>query len=124
MAKFVDTVPRLEGRTFLVTAYDGPNSAETRQSALDGHLDYVEKHCDRYLVCGPIRKPDDSGLMGSFFLIEAEDAADARAFLDGDPYMASGMYETVTVHEVTAAGGRFMGGVIWESADAVRHKAS
>ena len=124
MAKHAPTVDRITERTFLVLAYDGEGSAATRDTELDGHLEYVEKHCDRYLTCGPMRHPDETELMGSFFLIVAEDEQDARDFLAGDPYMASGMYETVKVHEVTAAGGRWMGGVIWESADAIREHAS
>jgi len=33
------------------------------------------------------------------------------------------MYEKIVVHEVTVAAGRWMGGVIWESADEIRGKA-
>ncbi len=124
MAKFAPTVERVPGRTFLVLAYDGEGSAATRDSELDGHLEYVEKNCDRYLTCGPMMNPGSPELIGSFFLVSAEDEQDARDFLDGDPYLGSGMYDTVTVHEVTAAGGRWMGGVIWESADAIRARAS
>ncbi len=124
MANYAPTVDRIAERTFLVLAYDGEGSATTRDRELDGHLEYVEKHCDRYLTCGPMRNPDETELIGSFFLVVAEDEQDARDFVGGDPYVKSGMYETVTVHEVTVAGGRWMGGVIWESADAIRAKAS
>lgn len=124
MAKNAPTVERMTERTFLVLAYDGAGSAGTRDSELDGHLDYIEKHNDRYLTCGPMHNPDKTALIGSFFLVVAEDEDDARSFLARDPYLACGMYETVNVHEVTVAAGRWMGGVIWESADAVRANAS
>lgn len=124
MAKFAPTVDRITERTFLVIARDGEGSAAVRDSELDGHLEYIEKNCDRYLCCGPMRNPDQPELVGSFFLLAADSEREAREFLAGDPYMASGMYASVTVHEVTAAGGRWMGGVIWESADAIRANAS
>ncbi len=124
MAKYAPTVDRITERTFLVVALDGEGSAVVRDRELDGHLEYVEKHCERYLACGPMNNPGDPELVGSFFLVTAEDERDARDFLAGDPYLSSGMYRSVTVHEVTPAGGRWMGGVIWESADAVRARAS
>ena len=124
MAQFAPTVPRVDGNVFLVLAYDGDGSAASRDGELDGHLEYVEKHCDDYLVCGPLRNPGEPALIGSFFLLVAEDAAAAEALVSGDPYFQSGMYADVRVLEATAAGGRFMGGVIWESADAIRDKAS
>ena len=124
MAKHAPTVERLSERTFLVIARDGEGSATVRDSELDGHLEYIEKHCDRYLACGPMNHPGDPELVGSFFLLVAEDERDARDFLAGDPYLNSGMYETITVHEVTVAGGRWMGGVIWESAEAIRARAT
>lgn len=123
MAKHARTVPRLAERTFLVVATDGEGSDDPRDRHLEGHLDYVEKHCERYLACGPMLAADRTTLTGSFFLVAAESEEDARAFLDGDPYLGSGMYREITVSEVTVAGGRWMGGVIWESAEAVRARA-
>lgn len=123
MAEHSPTVPRISERTFLVVAYDGDGSSDTRDRCLEGHLEYVEKNCDRYLTCGPMLGPDRKNLIGSFFLVTAADEDDARAFLDGDPYLGSGMYADIQVNEVTVAGGRWMGGVIWESAEAVRARS-
>jgi uncharacterized protein YciI len=124
MAQFAATVPRVDSDVFLVLAYDAAGSASIREKKLDGHLEYIEKHCDDYLVCGPLREPGTEPLIGSFFLVAAENADAARALVAGDPYVQSGMYKEVIVHDATVAGGRFMGGVIWESADAIRGKAS
>jgi len=124
MAQHAPTVERLDERVFLVVAYDAPGSDEARDRALEGHLEYVEKHCDRYLACGPLHADDRSRLIGSFFLVTAADAEAARKFLDGDPYLGSGMYETIRVHEATVAGGRWMRGVIWESAVQLRRAQS
>lgn len=120
MAKYAPTIPRIEGSVFLVLAWDGPNSEATRDEALEGHLEYIEQNYERYLVCGPLRNPGEDALVGSFFLVQADSAADAEALVSGDPYLKSGMYAEIRVQEAVAAGGRFMGGVIWESAEAIR----
>lgn len=124
MAKFAPTVPRIDGEVFLVLAFDGEGSAPHRDSELDGHLEYVEKRCNDYLVCGPLREPGGTALIGSFFLLVADDEDSARAMVGGDPYVQSGMYREIRVLSATASAGRFMGGVIWESADAIRAAAS
>ncbi len=124
MAKHAATVPRVAGDVFLVLAYDGDGSAEARDRELEGHLDYIERHCEHYLVCGPLRHPGEKELMGSFFLVLADSEADARELVSGDPYVQSGMYAEIKVHEATPSGGHFMGGVIWESAEAIRARAS
>ena len=124
MAQFAKTVPRIDGDTYLVLCYDGPGSAALRDRELDAHLEYVEKHVNDYLVCGPMREPGETKLMGSFFLVVAENAEAAKAIVSADPYVDCGMYEEIVVKATTPAGGRFMDGVIWESADAIRDKAS
>jgi len=124
LAEYAPTVDRVPGQTFLVLAFDGEDSAETREQALNGHLEYVEKNCNRYLVAGPLREPGDTTIVGSFFLLVADDEADARRFLSGDPYMQGEMYADVRIMSATPAAGRWMGGVIWDSADSIRGKAS
>ncbi|MDJ0749986.1 MAG: YciI family protein [Woeseiaceae bacterium] len=120
MAKNAPTVARVDSEVFLVLAFDAEGSADTRDRELEGHLDYVESHCNDYLVCGPLRQPGQPALVGSFFLVAAKDEGAARRLVEGDPYVQSGVYREISVHAATAAAGRFMGGVIWESAEAIR----
>ena len=124
MAQYAPTVPRVDSSVYLVLCYDGEGSAAIRERELDGHLEYVEKHVDDYLVCGPLREPGESPLVGSFFLVAADSADAARDLVSADPYVKSGMYREVIVKAAVPAGGRLMGGVIWDSADAIRDKAS
>lgn len=124
MARYAPTVPRIDSDVFLVLCYDGEGSAEIRERELDGHLEYVEKHTDQYLVAGPLREPGTTPLIGSFFLVAAANADEARSIVSSDPYVRSGMYREIIVQAAVPAGGRFMGGVIWDSAEALRGKAS
>lgn len=117
-------VPRLEQTCFLVICRDGPNSAGPRATHLKGHLDHVEKHWKRYVTAGPIREPGGEALVGSVFLVLADSLAEAEALMNGDPYITCGMYETITYNELSNSVGQYIGGKIWESAEAIAHRAA
>lgn len=120
MANIAPTVSRLEGNTYLVIGSDAPGSEHVRDQQLEGHLDYVERNCDRYLLAGPMFADDGVTLNGSFFLVSANSANEARSIVAGDPYVKAGTYAEISVQQVTAAAGKLIGGVIWESAAAIR----
>lgn len=117
-------VPRLDRTCYLVICRDGSNSAAPRATNLKGHLDHVEKHWKRYVTAGPIREPGGEALVGSVFLVLAKDLEDAKALMEGDPYITCGMYETITYHEFSNSIGQYIGGKIWESAEAIAHRAA
>lgn len=120
MAKHAPTVERMSEAVFLVIGYDADNSAAIRDAQLDAHLEYVERHCDDYLICGPIREPEHTELCGSYFLLTARDEKAARAMVSDDPYVKHGVYARIDVKAAVPSAGRWMGGVIWESAEAIR----
>ena len=124
MARYAPTVPRLDKRVFMIIATDAEGMEAARAEHLDAHLEYVEKHCDDYLVCGPLRDIGDDRLAGSFFLVAAESPEAADAIVGGDPYFRCGLYGHIEKREFTASAGRWMGGVIWESADEIRAYAN
>lgn len=117
-------VPRLEQTCYLVVCRDGRDTAEPRASRLKGHLDHVEKHWKRYVTAGPIREPGGDALVGSVFLVLADDLEDAKTLMAGDPYITSGMYETITYNELSNSIGQYIGGKIWDSAEAIAHRAA
>ena len=117
-------VPRPKQTCYLVICRDGPDSAESRGTHLKGHLDHVEKYWTRYVTAGPIRDPGADALVGSVFLVLADDLEDAKALMAGDPYITSGMYETITYNEFSNSIGQYIGGKIWESAEAIAHRAA
>lgn len=117
-------VPRLTEKCYLVICRDGPGSEEPRRELLKGHLDHVEANWQRYITAGPIRPPGEPQLVGSVFLVLAGSLDEARALMQGDPYVASGMYASIEYAEFTNSIGRFIGGKIWESAEAIAHLAA
>ncbi|MEM7639071.1 MAG: YciI family protein [Pseudomonadota bacterium] len=127
MSNFPETPPhvsRLDQTCYLVICRDGSGSAEPRATHLKGHLDHVEKYWTRYVTAGPIREPGGEALVGSIFLVLADDLDSAKALMEGDPYITCGMYETITYHEFSDSIGQYIGGKIWESAEAIAHRAA
>jgi uncharacterized protein YciI len=107
-----------------VICRDGPGAALLRGEHLDGHLAHVERNWRRYVTAGPIREPGADALVGSVFLVMADSLEDAESLMKGDPYISCGMYHSIEYKELTNSIGLFIGGKIWESADAVRHRAA
>ena len=107
-------VPRHPQPVFLITCMDGPDTAGPRAAHLFGHLDHIEANNADYLVAGPVRDTPDGPITGSVFLVPADTADAALAKMQGDPYIASNMYASITVQHFAPACGQWMGGVIWD----------
>lgn len=116
--------PRAEQPTFLVLCYDGPGAAELRARDLDGHLAHVEAHWRRYVVAGPLREPGGEALIGSMFVVYGDTAEEVDALMRQDPYVTNGQYARIETLHFTQSIGRAVGGKIWPSADAIRHRAA
>jgi uncharacterized protein YciI len=97
---------------FLLHCHDAPGSAQPREVHMQGHLAWIERHIDRYLVAGPAL--DAQGAIdASVLIVRASDEADARALLEGDPYFRAGVWQRVEVTRFRAVCGTSMGGVTW-----------
>jgi len=107
-------IPKFEKATFMFTCLDGEKTPPLRAKHLFGHLDHIEAHNDKYRVAGPMRHKADGEIFGSFFLVAADSEEEAWEFMNGDPYISSGMYETITVSHFVPACGELLGGVIWD----------
>lgn len=115
---------RVAGKCFAVICRDAPGASALRARLLDGHLSHVETHWRDYVTAGPMRAPGGEAIIGSLFLVLAPDIAAAERIMRDDPYVASGLYDSIDYFEFTNSIGLFVGGKIWESADALRARAA
>jgi uncharacterized protein YciI len=97
---------------FAIHALDGPGGSEKRSAHIAAHLAHVETHIARYFVAGPLKDAAGTAI-GSLLVVEAEDEADARAFLAQDPYAAAKLWDRIDVAAFAAAAGTAVGGVTW-----------
>ncbi|MGL5285953.1 hypothetical protein SAMN05880558_1145 [Aeromonas sp. RU39B] len=89
---------------YLIYAEDVPNSLPKRKEARPAHLARLQQLQDegRLLVAGPnpaidAEDPGEAGFTGSTVIAEFASYADARAWADADPYVAAGIYASVTI---------------------------
>jgi uncharacterized protein len=118
------TVARQTKPTFLFVCKDGPAAETLRVTHLEGHLAHVEKNWTNYVTAGPIKIPGSGAICGSVFVVIADDIDAAWALMEGDPYINSDLYLTVEVHDMTMSIGSYVGGKIWESYEAIAHRAN
>jgi len=128
MSSHLSTKPPFVARdtqpVFMVICRDGEGAAPLRAEHLKGHLHHVEQHWQRYITAGPIREPGGEALVGSVFLLYADDLADAKALMAGDPYFTCGMYADIEFKEFSNSIGLYIGGKIWENVDQIAHRAA
>lgn len=89
---------------YAIISQDKDNSLADRLQARPDHLKRLEALRDegRLLLAGPhpaIDSPDpgEAGFSGSLVVAEFDSLDDAQAWADDDPYVASGVYASVTV---------------------------
>ena len=89
---------------YAIISEDAADSLEKRKKARPAHLERVHTLIDegRLLVAGPhpaVDAPDPgpAGFTGSLIIAEFESLEDATEWADNDPYVAAGVYRTVTV---------------------------
>lgn len=89
---------------YSILGEDVPNSLPARQSARPAHLARLEvlRNAGRLVLAGPnpaidSNDPGEAGFTGSVVVAEFPSLEEAKAWADADPYVAAGVYQTVTV---------------------------
>jgi uncharacterized protein YciI len=89
---------------FAITAADVPDSLEKRMATRPAHLERLQKLQDegRLLVAGAFpaiesEDPGPAGFTGSLILAQFPSQADAEAWAKAGPFVAAGVYASVTV---------------------------
>ncbi len=89
---------------YTIVGTDTPGTLDKRLAARAEHLARLQKLNDegRLLLAGPFpavdsNDPGPAGFSGSLIVAEFASLADAQAFADSDPYVAAGVYASVSV---------------------------
>lgn len=89
---------------YAIMSEDVSESLELRKGARADHIARLEVLRDegRLLLAGPFpavdtTEPGDAGFSGSLVIAEFESLEDAQAWAEADPYVAAGVYKSVTV---------------------------
>jgi len=89
---------------YTIVGNDVENSLPLRKSAREAHLERLQALQDagRIVIAGPnpaidSNEPGDAGFSGSVIVAEFGSLEEAQAWADADPYIAAGVYASVTV---------------------------
>jgi len=89
---------------YIIFAQDVENSLEKRMAARPAHVERLKtlNQQGRLFVAGPTpaidsEEPGDAGFTGSLVIAEFESLIAAKAWANDDPYVAAGVYQSVTV---------------------------
>lgn len=89
---------------YIIFAQDVPDSLANRLAARPAHLARLQTLRDegRLLTAGPLpavdsETPGDAGFTGSAVIAEFTSLTEAKRWADADPYVAAGVYHSVTV---------------------------
>jgi uncharacterized protein YciI len=89
---------------YAIVGQDVPDSLAKRLSARPAHLERLQtlQQAGRLLLAGPFpaidsNDPGAAGFSGSLIVAEFDTQADAQAWADADPYLATGVYAGVSV---------------------------
>ncbi len=81
---------------FLVHYTDKPNSLALRLATRPAHLEYVKNSS---CVCfgGPLLAADGETMAGGMLVLETDTIEQARAWVEEDPYVKAGLFESAIV---------------------------
>ncbi len=89
---------------YAIMSVDVENSLPLRQQARPDHLARLQhlKEQGRLFVAGPhpaidCEDPGPNGFTGSLVIAEFDSLEEAETWADDDPYVAAGVYQSVTV---------------------------
>ena len=89
---------------YAIVGEDHPDSLQNRLAARPVHVDRLKalQAEGRLLLAGPFpaidaADPGPAGFSGSLIVAEFASLADATAWADADPYVAAGVYRSVSV---------------------------
>ena len=89
---------------YAIVGQDVPDSLDRRLAARPAHLERLHalQQGGRLLLAGPFpaidsNDPGPAGFSGSLIVAEFESLTAARTWADADPYVAAGVYASVSV---------------------------
>ena len=85
---------------YAVWASDAPGTEAARLRVREAHrarLRAPAPHAVQVLQAGPTLDDATGAMNGTLLIVQADDLAAVRAFVDADPYIAAGVYASVEI---------------------------
>jgi uncharacterized protein YciI len=84
---------------FAIHCLDKPGALETRLANYESHKAYLASAAPVALVIsGPLVADDGETMIGSLFVVEADDRESVEHFHRNDPFFRAGVWERAEIH--------------------------
>ena len=81
---------------FIIYGID-KEGVERDPEVMKAHVEYLGASSIKNIVSGPLVSDDGEDVVGSFYMVEAEDRAQIEAFQKDDPLVHAGYWQSVDV---------------------------
>jgi len=83
---------------YIIFCKDKPNHVEKRLANYDAHKTYLGSNPIKFLVSGPlVDEGDRETMLGSFFLVEADNIEEVKKFNQNDPFYHANIWESINI---------------------------
>jgi uncharacterized protein len=83
---------------FVVHCLDHADALDTRLANYEDHKAYLASAPVKLVISGPLLADDGETMIGSMFLVEADDKAAVEEFNRTDPFARAGVWARVEIH--------------------------
>jgi uncharacterized protein YciI len=88
---------------FSLICIDKPNSGDLRAATREAHIAYLKSVGAKIVFAGAMTNPEGDAVVGSKFLLEIADQAEAEGFAAADPYTQAELFQSSDVRPVRRA---------------------
>ena len=82
---------------FVIFCIDKPGVKEKRAAAMKPHVDYLATCVIKLVMSGPLMSDDGENIVGSLYVVEAENRVAVEEFQKNDPLVQADIWETIEV---------------------------
>lgn len=83
---------------YVVHCLDHENAVDKRLAHYDAHKSYLAAADVRTVISGPLLADDNETMIGSMFVLEADDKEAVVAFNRADPFNQANLWKSVSIH--------------------------
>ena len=82
---------------YAIVCYDRPDSASLRDAHRAAHMEYLKTNSAKVVFGGPLKNTPDGPSTGAIMVVNCATREEAEAFIQGDPFLRNGVYESLAV---------------------------
>lgn len=82
---------------FMILTFDKPGHEHVRDATRAKHLEFLEANVGKMVAGGGLLTDSADAVIGGLILLDVETPEEARAFIERDPFTATGMFERVEI---------------------------